>query len=126
MIPLPSGVQVWLATGHTDMGKGFDGLALLVQETLKRNPHNGHLFVFRSRLAGLIKVLWHDGQGMRLFAKRLERGRFIWPSTAPRCPRPGASSRKCSARSPGAASSRISPTAMRSSSTTTNPAIASS
>jgi transposase len=49
MIPVPSGVQVWLATGHTDMRKGFDGLALQVQETLKRNPHNGHLFVFRGR-----------------------------------------------------------------------------
>ncbi len=49
MIPVPSGVRVWLATGHTDMRKGFDGLALLVQETLKRNPHNGHLFVFRGR-----------------------------------------------------------------------------
>ena len=81
MIPVPSGVQVWLATGHTDMRKGFDGLALLVQETLKRNPHSGHLFVFRGRRGGLIKVLWHDGQGMCLFAKRLERGRFIWPST---------------------------------------------
>jgi transposase len=51
MIPVPAGVQVWLATGHTDMRKGFDGLALLVQETLKRNPHNGHLFVFRGRRA---------------------------------------------------------------------------
>ena len=78
MIPLPAGVQVWLATGHTDMRKGFDGLALLVQETLKRNPHNGHLFVFRGRRGGLLKVLWHDGQGMCLFAKRLERGRFVW------------------------------------------------
>jgi len=62
--------------------QGFDGLALLVQETLKRNAHNGHLFVFRGRRGGLIKVLWHDGQGMCLFAKRLERGRFIWPSPA--------------------------------------------
>jgi transposase len=84
MIPVPSGVQVWLATGHTDMRKGFDGLALLVQEMLKRNPHNGHLFVFRGRRGGLIKVLWHDGQGMCLFAKRLGRGRFVWPSTTPR------------------------------------------
>jgi transposase len=64
--------------------QGFDGLALLVQETLKRNPHAGHLFVFRGRRGSLIKVLWHDGQGMCLFAKRLERGRFVWPSTAPR------------------------------------------
>jgi len=84
MTPLAAGVQVWLATGHTDMRKGFYGLALLVQETLKRNPHDGHLFVFRGRRGGLLKVLWHDGQGMCLFAKRLERGRFVWPSTVPR------------------------------------------
>jgi transposase len=64
------------------MRKGFDGLALMVQETLKCDPHGGHLFVFRGRRGDLIKCLWHDGQGMRLFAKRLERGRFLWPSTA--------------------------------------------
>jgi transposase len=80
-IPIPSGARVWLATGHTDMRKGFDGLALLVQETLKRDPHCGHLLVFRGRSGSLIKVLWHDGQGMCLFAKRLERGRFIWPQS---------------------------------------------
>jgi transposase len=49
MIPMPSGVQVWLATGHTDMRKGFDGLALAVQEKLMRDPHGGQLFVFRGR-----------------------------------------------------------------------------
>ena len=80
MISVPSGVRVWLATGHTDMRRGFDGLALMVQETLKRDPHCGHLFVFRGRRGHLIKVLWHDGQGMCLFGKRLDRGRFIWPS----------------------------------------------
>ena len=84
MIPAPNGARVWLAAGHTDMRKGFDGLALLVQETLKRDPHGGHLFVFRGRRGGLIKVLWHDGQGLCLFAKRLERGRFIWPSPSRR------------------------------------------
>ena len=82
MIPVPTGVRVWLATGHTDMRKGFDGLALLVQETLRRDPHGGHLFVFRGRRGDLIKVLWHDGQGLCLYAKRLERGRFLWPSPA--------------------------------------------
>ena len=82
MIPIPSGARVWLATGHTDMRKGFDGLALLVQEMLRRDPHNGHLVVFRGRRGSLLKVLWHDGQGMCLFAKRLEHGRFIWPSPA--------------------------------------------
>ena len=82
MIAFPAGVRVWLATGHTDMRRGFDGLALMVQEKLKHDPHSGQLFVFRGRRGGLIKVLWHDGQGMCLFAKRLERGRFIWPSPA--------------------------------------------
>lgn len=82
MIPVPSGARVWLAAGHTDMRKGFDGLALMVQETLRRDPHGGHLFVFRGRRGGLIKVLWHDGQGLCLFSKRLERGRFLWPSPA--------------------------------------------
>lgn len=82
MIPVPNGVRVWLATGHTDMRKGFPGLALVVQETLKRDPHNGHLFVFRGRRGDLIKVLWHDGQGACLFSKKLERDRFIWPSPA--------------------------------------------
>ena len=66
MIPVPSGARVWLATGHTDMRKGFDGLALMVQETLKRDPHGGHLFVLRGRRGDLIKCLWHDGQGMCL------------------------------------------------------------
>jgi len=82
MIAFPAGVRVWLATGHTDMRRGFDGLALLVQEQLKRDPHSGQLFVFRGRRGGLIKILWHDGQGLCLFSKRLERGRFIWPSAS--------------------------------------------
>jgi transposase len=82
MIAFPAGVRVWLATGHTDMRRGFDGLALLVQERLKRDPHSGQLFVFRGRRGGLVKILWHDGQGLCLFAKRLERGRFIWPSAS--------------------------------------------
>lgn len=82
MIPVPAGVHVWLATGHTDMRKGFNGLAVCVQEMLKRDPHSGNLFVFRGKRGDLVKLLWHDGQGMCLFAKRLERGRFIWPATA--------------------------------------------
>ena len=82
MIPVPSVVRVWLATGHTDMRKGFPGLALQVQEVLRRNPLGGHLFVFRGRRSDLLKVIWHDGQGACLFAKRLERGRFLWPSPA--------------------------------------------
>jgi transposase len=82
MIPFPGGARVWLATGRTDMRKGMNGLALLVQEALRRDPHSGHLFVFRGRRGDLLKVLWHDTQGMCLFVKRLEHGRFIWPSPA--------------------------------------------
>lgn len=85
MIPVPQqtatgAVRVWLATGHTDMRKGFSSLAVLVQETLRQDPHAGHLFVFRGRRGDLVKVIWHDGHGACLFTKRLERGRFIWPA----------------------------------------------
>lgn len=82
MIPLPIGARVWLATGHTDMRRGMPGLALLAQEVLKRDPYGGHVFVFRGRRSDLIKIIWHDDQGMCLFSKRLERGRFIWPMTS--------------------------------------------
>jgi transposase len=82
MIPVPSGVRVWLAAGHTDMRKGMQGLTLLVQEALKRDPHVGDLYVFRGRRGDLIKIVWHDGIGLSLYAKRLDRGRFIWPSVA--------------------------------------------
>jgi transposase len=64
----------------TDLRRGFDGLAAPVQTRLEAEPFNGHLFVFRGRRGDLIKVLWWDGQGLCLFAKRLERGRFVWPS----------------------------------------------
>lgn len=80
MIPLPSGMRVWLAVGRTDMRRGMNGLALQVQETLQRNPFAGDLFVFRGRRGDMIKVLWHDGLGLSLYAKRLERGRFVWPT----------------------------------------------
>jgi transposase len=53
-----------------------------VQETLRRDPHSGHVFAFRGRRGDLIKILWADDQGMCLFSKRLERGRFIWPTPA--------------------------------------------
>lgn len=82
MIPVPAGVRVWLATGYTDMRRGFPSLALQVQEVLKHDPLSGHLFCFRGRRGDLIKVIWHDTQGACLFTKKLERGRFIWPSVA--------------------------------------------
>lgn len=79
MIGLPSGTRVWLVAGHTDMRKGFDGLASVVQTALAENPFDGHVFVFRGRRGDIVKLLWFDGQGLLLLAKRLERGRFVWP-----------------------------------------------
>ena len=79
MIGLPSGVRVWLACGVTNLRNGFDGLAGLVQTQLAEDAFSGQLFVFRGRRGDRIKILWWDGDGLCLFAKRLERGRFVWP-----------------------------------------------
>ena len=80
IIPIPGDIKVWLATGQTDMRKGMNSLSLQVQEKLGRNPHAGDLFVFRGKRADRVKMIWHDGLGMSLYLKRLERGAFIWPS----------------------------------------------
>jgi hypothetical protein len=74
-------IENWTAerdslVGRTDMRKGMNGLALQVQQALGRGPHAGDLYVFRGARGDLIKIVWHDGIGMSLFAKRLERGRF--------------------------------------------------
>jgi transposase len=76
---IPAGTRIWLAAGATDMRRGFGGLSSLVQNALTENPFSGHIFVFRGRRGDLIKLLWWDGDGLCLLAKRLERGRFIWP-----------------------------------------------
>ena len=81
MIPVAAGVRIWIASGHTDMRKGMNGLALLVQEGLGRDPFAGNVFVFRGRTGSLINALWHNGVGLSLYAKRLDRGRFVWPAT---------------------------------------------
>jgi transposase len=82
MITLPAGGRIWLACGMTDMRKGFDGLAAIVQLQLAEDPFSGQLFVFRGRRGDRVKLLWWDGDGLCLFAKRLERGRFVWPRAA--------------------------------------------
>ena len=69
MLAIPPGMRVWLASGHTDMRRGMNGLAAQVQQSLGRDPHAGDLFVFRGRRGDLIKILWHDGLGMSLYAK---------------------------------------------------------
>jgi len=80
MIPVPANTRVWLAAGVTDMRRGFTTLAAQAEQTLKQDPFTGHLFVFRGRRGDLIKIIWWDGQGACLFSKRLEKGRFVWPS----------------------------------------------
>lgn len=79
--PLP-GVRTYVACGYTDMRKGMATLAMLVQQTLGHDPFSGAVYAFRGRRGGLIKVLWHDGIGMCLLIKRLERGQFIWPMSS--------------------------------------------
>ncbi len=83
MITVPAGVRIHLALGVTDMRKAFDGLSLLVQEVLRMDPFSGHLFVFRGKRASTVKILFHDGNGMCLFSKRLDQGAFTWPATKP-------------------------------------------
>jgi transposase len=79
MISLPSGTSIWIAAGVTDMRRGFTGLSAVAQTVLEQNPFSGHVFVFRGKRGDLIKLLWWDGDGLCLFVKRLERGRFVWP-----------------------------------------------
>ena len=79
MIGLAVGTRIWIVAGVTDMRRGFVGLSGMVQTTLQENPFSGQVYIFRGRCGDLIKVLWFDGDGLCLFAKRLERGRFIWP-----------------------------------------------
>ena len=79
MIGPPTNMQIWIAAGVTDLRRGFTGLSALVQTKLEQSPLSGQVFVFRGRRGDLIKVLWFDGDGLCLFSKRLERGRFVWP-----------------------------------------------
>ena len=79
MITPGPGVRIWVAAGVTDMRRGFDGLAAMVQQQLGQDPFSGALFLFRGRRGHLLKILAWDGQGLVLYAKRLERGKFVWP-----------------------------------------------
>ena len=79
MIQIPAGTKIWIAAGFTDLRRGFDGLSAQVQTVLQQQPFSGHVFIFRGRRGDIVKCLWFDGDGLCLLAKRLERGRFIWP-----------------------------------------------
>jgi transposase len=78
----PSGVRVLVATKPVDFRKGIDGLAALVQEHLRLDPYAGTIYVFRAKRADRVKLLIWDGSGLVMVYKRLEDGRFRWPSVA--------------------------------------------
>ena len=82
MIPVLSGVRVWLATGATDLRRGMNGLALQVRPALGRDPHAGDLHVFRGKRGELVKIHWRDALGISRYAERPKRGHFVWPSPA--------------------------------------------
>ena len=75
---IPAEHQIWIVAGVTDMRRGFTGLSAMVQTVLQQNPLSGQVSIFRGREA-TGKNLWHDGDGLCLFQKRLDRGRFVWP-----------------------------------------------
>jgi transposase len=81
MISFPAGARVWLVAGVTDMRRGFDGLAAIVQTQLSEDPYSGQLYIFRGRRGDRVKLLWRDRDGLCLFAKRLEQGKFVWTQT---------------------------------------------
>jgi len=79
VLALPSSVKIFLASGVTDLRKSFDGLSGLTRLVLEQDPASGHLFVFCNRRKDRLKVLYFDGSGLWVFAKRLEKGTFAWP-----------------------------------------------
>ena len=81
MLSPGSDIKIYLCTGHTDMRKGINGLALLTDSILSGQTHSGAMFVFRGKSSDKIKVLWWDGQGYCLYYKCLDSGKFIWPKS---------------------------------------------
>jgi transposase len=79
MIQVAPGTKVYLACRPVSMRYGFDGLAAKVTQVLNADPFSGHLFLFRSKRADYFKILYYDGTGLCLFAKRLESHKFVWP-----------------------------------------------
>jgi transposase len=83
MLSIPAGVRIWLVAGVSDMRRGLDGLSALVQTMLSADVLSGHqLFIFRGRRGDRVKIIWHDSDGLCLFYKRLDRGKFTWTQAA--------------------------------------------
>ena len=79
MLSFSGSLKVLVAVEACDMRKGFNGLAAQVATVIKMDPYCGHAFVFRGKRGDYVKVLYWDGSGLCLYAKRLEKGRFVWP-----------------------------------------------
>jgi transposase len=80
VIGLSGTVRVLVATKPVDFRKGAEGLAGLVREQMQADPFSGAVYVFRAKRADRVKLIYWDGTGVCLFAKRLEEGKFRWPS----------------------------------------------
>ena len=80
MFGFGSATRIYLAAGATDMRKGFEGLHGLVRDRLLLDPLSGHLFLFSNAQRNRLKLLFWDGSGLWVCAKRLEKGRFRWPA----------------------------------------------
>jgi len=79
VISLAPGTKVYLACRPVDLRNGFHGLAAKSQQVIGADPFSGHLFLFRGKRGDYLKALYWDGSGLCLYAKRLEKGRFVWP-----------------------------------------------
>lgn len=79
MIAFPPGTKIYLACKPVDMRNGFDGLTAMAKRVFGQDPFAGHVFLFRAKRGDYLKMLYWDGSGLCLFAKRLEQGRFVWP-----------------------------------------------
>ena len=82
MIPIGPATRIYLAVGATDLRQGYEGLSDQVRHRFKEDPLSGHLFVFTNRPRNRLKLLYWDGSGLWVCAKRLEQGCFSWPRTA--------------------------------------------
>ena len=80
MFGIGPATRIYLALGATDMRKGFEGLYGLVRDRLQLEPLSGHVFIFCNKARNRTKVLFWDGSGLWICAKRLQKGRFSWPS----------------------------------------------
>lgn len=85
MLRLAEGTRIFMAVAPIDMRKSFDGLCAAVIEVLQANPLDGHLFIFRGKRCDRVKALIWDRTGLAIWYKRLEKGRYRWPSPDARC-----------------------------------------